>query len=104
MEAGPGPVQSPIASIAITRDPLGRPASIDRRQPLMPTVTLPGTTGFAYDAASQIQGLSWDGLARLTKAALAADSRGVPFVIMQGRLGGSAMAAAAVNALATEIE
>jgi precorrin isomerase len=28
---------------------------------------------------------------------LAADSRGVPFVIMQGRLGGSAMAAAAVN-------
>ena len=39
-----------------------------------------------------------------SKAALAADSRGVPFVIMQGRLGGSAMAAAAVNALATEIE
>jgi len=28
----------------------------------------------------------------------------VPFVIMQGRLGGSAMAAAAVNSLATEIE
>lgn len=39
-----------------------------------------------------------------SKAALAADSRGVPFVIMQGRRGGSAMAAAAVNALATEIE
>ena len=39
-----------------------------------------------------------------SKAMLAADSRGVPFVIMQGRLGGSAMAAAAVNALATEIE
>lgn len=30
-----------------------------------------------------------------SKAMLAADSRGVPFVIMQGRLGGSAMAAAA---------
>lgn len=39
-----------------------------------------------------------------SKAELAANSRGVPFVIMQGRLGGSAMAAAAVNALATEIE
>ena len=39
-----------------------------------------------------------------SKAMLEADSRGVPFVIMQGRRGGSAMAAAAVNALATEIE
>ena len=39
-----------------------------------------------------------------SKAMLVADSRGVPFVIMQGRRGGSAMAAAAVNALATEIE
>ena len=39
-----------------------------------------------------------------SKAMLAADSRGIPFVVMQGRRGGSAMAAAAVNALATEIE
>ena len=39
-----------------------------------------------------------------SKDMLAADSRGVPYVIMQGRRGGSAMAAAAVNALATEIE
>ncbi|MCF5823965.1 precorrin-8X methylmutase [Pseudomonas syringae] len=39
-----------------------------------------------------------------SKAMLAADSRGVPFVIMQGRRGGSAMAVAAVNALATEHE
>ena len=39
-----------------------------------------------------------------SKAMLADDSRGVPFVIMQGRRGGSAMAVAAVNALATEIE
>ena len=39
-----------------------------------------------------------------SKAMLAADSRGVPFVIMQGRRGGSAMAAAAINALATEVE
>lgn len=39
-----------------------------------------------------------------SKEALAADSRGVPFVIVRGRRGGSAMTAAAVNALATEIE
>lgn len=35
-----------------------------------------------------------------SKAALAANSRGVPFIAVQGRRGGSAMAAAAVNALA----
>jgi precorrin-8X/cobalt-precorrin-8 methylmutase len=34
------------------------------------------------------------------KAALAADSRGVPFITVRGRIGGSAMTAAAVNALA----
>ncbi|HEY7666348.1 MAG TPA: precorrin-8X methylmutase [Xanthobacteraceae bacterium] len=34
------------------------------------------------------------------KAALAADPCGVPFLIVRGRMGGSAMAAAAVNALA----
>jgi precorrin-8X/cobalt-precorrin-8 methylmutase len=39
-----------------------------------------------------------------SKATLAADSRGVPFVAVQGRRGGSAMAAAAVNALASEEE
>lgn len=39
-----------------------------------------------------------------SKDMLAADSRGVPFVIVRGRRGGSAMAAAAVNALATERE
>jgi precorrin-8X/cobalt-precorrin-8 methylmutase len=37
-----------------------------------------------------------------SKAALAADSRGVPFITLRGRRGGSAMAAAAVNALAKE--
>jgi precorrin-8X/cobalt-precorrin-8 methylmutase len=35
-----------------------------------------------------------------SKAALAADPHRVPFVAVQGRMGGSAMAAAAVNALA----
>jgi precorrin-8X/cobalt-precorrin-8 methylmutase len=35
-----------------------------------------------------------------SKHALAADSRGVPYLIVRGRMGGSAMAAAAVNALA----
>lgn len=39
-----------------------------------------------------------------SKDALAADSRDVPYVIVRGRRGGSAMAAAAVNALATEVE
>ena len=34
------------------------------------------------------------------KEALAADARGVPFLIVRGRMGGSAMTAAAVNALA----
>jgi precorrin-8X/cobalt-precorrin-8 methylmutase len=35
-----------------------------------------------------------------SKEALAADPRGAPFLIVRGRMGGSAMAAAAVNALA----
>ncbi|MBW4581368.1 MAG: precorrin-8X methylmutase [Tildeniella nuda ZEHNDER 1965/U140] len=39
-----------------------------------------------------------------SKAALAENSRGVPFLTIQGRRGGSAMAAAAVNALAKETE
>ncbi|WP_224023469.1 precorrin-8X methylmutase, partial [Burkholderia vietnamiensis] len=39
-----------------------------------------------------------------SKALLDADSRGVPYVALLGRRGGSAMAAAAVNALATEAE
>jgi precorrin-8X/cobalt-precorrin-8 methylmutase len=38
------------------------------------------------------------------KQALAEDSRGVSFIAIRGRRGGSAMTAAAVNALATEIE
>ncbi|MGF6598333.1 precorrin-8X/cobalt-precorrin-8 methylmutase [Paraburkholderia sp. GAS448] len=42
--------------------------------------------------------------AQESKAMLAEESRGVPFVIVAGRRGGSAMAAAAVNALATEVE
>jgi precorrin-8X/cobalt-precorrin-8 methylmutase len=35
-----------------------------------------------------------------SKEALAADSRGVPFIIVRGRIGGSAITAAAINALA----
>jgi precorrin-8X/cobalt-precorrin-8 methylmutase len=35
-----------------------------------------------------------------SKDALAEDSRGIPFLIVRGRLGGSAMTAAAINALA----
>lgn len=39
-----------------------------------------------------------------SKAALAEDSRGIPYVVVHGRRGGSAMAAAAINALASENE
>lgn len=39
-----------------------------------------------------------------SKAELAANSRGVPFMTLHGRRGGSAIAAAAVNALAKETE
>jgi precorrin-8X/cobalt-precorrin-8 methylmutase len=39
-----------------------------------------------------------------SKMALAADSRGVPFITLHGRRGGSAIAVAAINALATEKE
>ena len=39
-----------------------------------------------------------------SKAELAANSRGVPFITLHGRRGGSAIAAAAVNALAKELE
>ena len=39
-----------------------------------------------------------------SKDALAAGNHGVPYVIVRGRRGGSAMAVAAVNALATEVE
>jgi precorrin isomerase len=39
-----------------------------------------------------------------SKATLAEDSRGVPFITLHGRRGGSAIATAAVNALATERE
>jgi precorrin-8X/cobalt-precorrin-8 methylmutase len=35
-----------------------------------------------------------------SKEALAADSRDVPYLIVRGRMGGSAMTAAAINALA----
>jgi precorrin-8X/cobalt-precorrin-8 methylmutase len=35
-----------------------------------------------------------------SKEALAANARGVPFLLVRGRIGGSAMTAAAVNALA----
>jgi precorrin-8X/cobalt-precorrin-8 methylmutase len=46
--------------------------------------------------------VGFDGAAE-SKEAIAADGR-VPFAIVKGRLGGSAMAAAAVNALASEAE
>jgi YD repeat-containing protein len=67
VDKDPGPVGTPpLASIAITRDALGQPTSIDRRQPLMPGATSPATKSFDYDAASQINGISHDALGRTT--------------------------------------
>jgi len=67
VESNPGPPSTPpLASIAITRDALGQPTSIVRRQPLMPGATMPATNSFAYDAASQISGVSHDALGRTT--------------------------------------
>jgi precorrin-8X/cobalt-precorrin-8 methylmutase len=37
-----------------------------------------------------------------SKAALIEEPHGVPYLVVRGRMGGSAMAAAAVNALAKE--
>jgi YD repeat-containing protein len=64
VEVNPGPLQ--ISSIQITRDALGRTASINRRQPLMPGSTMPASSSFSYDVASQMNGVSHDALARTT--------------------------------------
>ncbi len=90
VETQPGPINTPLSSISITRDALGLPTSIDRRQPLMPGETTPATTAFSYDAASQLNGVGhdplgrttsegartfqWDGASRLTRYAAGADS------------------------------
>ncbi|MBE9005745.1 precorrin-8X methylmutase [Fortiea sp. LEGE XX443] len=62
---------------------------LDERAP-KPAVILGFPVGFVGAAES--------------KAALAEDSKNVPFITLHGRRGGSAIAAAAVNALATEEE
>jgi YD repeat-containing protein len=65
VEVQPGPINSPISSIAITRDAVGEPSAVVRAAPLLPSVLTPGTTNFGYDAASQVTGFVWDGLGRL---------------------------------------
>jgi len=90
VEKQPGPNGAPIASIAITRDVLGQPTSITRRQPLMPGQTMSSSSSFTYDAASQQNGaghdplgrttsqgsraFQWDGASRLTHFVAGADS------------------------------
>jgi YD repeat-containing protein len=66
VERQPGPTGTPISSISITRDALGQPTSIDRRQPLMPGETMPGSTSLTYDPASQVNGVGHDALGRTT--------------------------------------
>ena len=64
VEKQPGPSQ--ISSIQITRDALGRIGSINRFQPLMPGATMPASSSFSYDIASQVNGVSHDALGRTT--------------------------------------
>jgi YD repeat-containing protein len=64
VEVKPGP-QTPISSISITRDALGQVTGIQRSAPLMPSVAAAGTTNLSYDAASQVNGLTWDAMGRL---------------------------------------
>jgi YD repeat-containing protein len=65
VEQPPGSASTPLSTITLTRDALGRPTSIDRIQPLMPDAGSPSTANFSYDAASQRAGLTWDSLGRL---------------------------------------
>ncbi len=56
-----------MSSISLTRDGAGRIISADREMPLSPTPSAePGEQVFAYDAAHQIDGASYDGLGRTT--------------------------------------
>jgi len=64
VEINPGPQQ--ISSIVITRDALGRPSSINRRQPSMPGATSPANASLTYDAASQFNGATHDVFGRTT--------------------------------------
>ena len=66
VEARPPPQNTPLSSISITRDALGRATGIDRREPLMPGVTSPSANELSYDAASQLNGVSHDALGRMT--------------------------------------
>lgn len=65
VESTPGPISTPLASIALTRDALGQITDALRDVPLKPTSTASGSTGYAYDDASQIVGFGYDGLGRL---------------------------------------
>lgn len=63
VEQEPGPTN--LSSLTITRDALEQPTAVERAAPLLPAVQAPGTTNLSYDAASQVAGLTWDGLGRL---------------------------------------
>ena len=67
VEKQPGPLNAPpLAHIAITRDVQGQPVSIDRKQPLMPSVASASNTSLSYDAASQVNGDTYDAMGRMT--------------------------------------
>jgi YD repeat-containing protein len=66
VEKQPGPSQTTLSSISITRDALGQPISINRRQPLMPGQTVPSSAELTYDPASELNGVGHDPLGRTT--------------------------------------
>jgi RHS repeat-associated protein len=58
-----------LSSIALARDLSGRVVSEDRQTPLLPSPA-PGANAFGYDAASQVQDYTYDGLGRLVVGGL----------------------------------
>jgi YD repeat-containing protein len=66
VEKPPNPTDPPLALITLTRDALGQPTSIARRQPLMPGQTMASSSAFTYDPASQLNGVGHDPLGRMT--------------------------------------
>jgi len=60
---------STLASVVIQRDALGRVTGETRTQPQAVSL-VGGMTAFAYDAASQVTGSTYDALGRVTKDAL----------------------------------
>jgi YD repeat-containing protein len=64
VEVGPGPINAPLASVALTRDALGRVVGRERAAPIQAALPA-GSSSLGYDAASQVVGWTHDGLGRV---------------------------------------